>query len=244
MSELLTLASERPVADNVDILWGIASHFRGGLDYSVTLRQLVFSEPDSLETKVCVAVRQHLVATCGLSERSCSETEREVSETLSAWDQVLDEIERESATLTPRSHVFHLKLARKYADYYRSFERKALVDWVLGSRFKTEAISAFAQFASGDPGAASKEINEIALRWRNGVPIRLPGLKVIEQLGYQWAKLASDTQLASSFEARQQELSGVYAPYQEDDETVWTKPRRAQQIVRFGFAATRLPIAS
>jgi len=163
---------------------------------------------------------------------------------VSAWDEVLDETEKDSATLTPRSHVFHLKLASKYADYYRSFERKALVEWVLGSRFKTESISAFALFASGDPGAASKKIDDISVRWRSRIPIRLPGLKVIEQLGHAWAKLASDVQLANSFEARQQELSGVYAPYQEDDETVWTKPRRAEQIVRFGFAATRLPSLS
>jgi hypothetical protein len=134
-----------------------------------------------------------------------------------------------------------MRLASKYADYYRGFEENALIEWVSTSRMRSQFLEAIAMSRSGDFAAAAEMANNLSERWRSEMPIRMPGLLEIERVGSAWAETASRPSLSQSLALRASELTDRLAPYPDDDPTIWLPFRTPEQVVRFGFAAAVFP---
>ncbi|MBX5204116.1 hypothetical protein [Rhizobium sp. NZLR1] len=239
MSESHISVSNPDYEDTIGLLWKLSDRARSGVDIRSALGRVRLDGLSKLETEVCLAVRSHLGAIAKLTD-GVSEDEARTG-AFSRWDVVLAEVQHMRASLTPQAHAFHMRLASKYAEYYRGFEEKSLTQWVNASRLKSAFADAVAIYRHGDLEGAAGAVARLSHQWRESLPIRLPGLREIEQAGHAWAARAGNSPLADKLAANADELTGRLSPYAEDDVSVWSAPRTTEQVVRFGFAATILP---
>jgi len=223
------------------LLWGESVQVLAGTGSLERLGAIDVGCSRTLEEKILKAVQAHLAASLRLETKVSGAGADQWADPLPEWDAVSSAIEQSTASLTPRSHAFHMRLASKYADYYRGFEQKALVQWVTASKMKSEFLTAIALSRFGNFGDAASLAGDLSDRWRTGTPIRLPGLLQIERAGSAWAEMASQRALAQLLGERAGQLTDRLAPYPDDDPSVWEGLRTPEQIVRFGFAAAVLP---
>jgi hypothetical protein len=134
-----------------------------------------------------------------------------------------------------------MRLASKYADYYRSFEQKAVEQWVSAARLKGEFLNAVVLAQRGKLDLAAMAAEAVSLSWRENLSPRLPGLYDIEGAGACWASRAGNSELATNLSRKAGEGIGRLAPYEEDSPDLATAPRSLQATLRFGFTASVLP---
>ncbi|MGO7018594.1 hypothetical protein [Rhizobium leguminosarum] len=222
-------------------LWEESVRVRAGLGTTEQIASIAEGNTPNLAGRVCSAVKSHLMAVARLQRGGEELGAANWADPLPEWDAVLSEVEHETASLTPRSHAFHMRLARKYADYYRGFETKALVEWVSTSRMRSEFLAAIAISRTGDLSRAAEMADDISERWRRDMPVRMPGLLEIERAGSSWADVAQKSSLSQRLADRAHQLTDRLAPYPDDEPSTWQEFRTREQIVRFGFAATVFP---
>jgi hypothetical protein len=224
------------------VLWALSALAKEGQDVREGLKAVTFDELISLDHKVCLAVKTHLTAVSEISaELNVSAETRTVLS--SRWDAVLTELRHGLTSLTPTSHAFHMRLASKYADYYRTFEQRAVEQWVLAARFKSDFLRMIAVYRRGRTRDAAQLVDELSLNWRKDLPARLPGFYEIERTGSTWAEGCGDMALSDRLASRVNVDTGRWAPYAEDVPSQWLPPRNAENTVRFGFAAAVIPFS-
>ncbi|MGK9287080.1 hypothetical protein [Sinorhizobium meliloti] len=242
MSELPTSGSELGEEDTFERLWSLSVDVKNGRDARSELSTIDLGGLSHFEEKVAAAVTSHLIAAAGLVSGKGHADDPWPALSL-RWDEVVQELRSAMASLTPRSHAFHMRLASKYADYYRSFDQRALGQWVQAARLKSEFLSCAALHRQGAVERAAELADNLARRWRTTVPVRLPGLYNIERIASVWASAKQDTALATTLRNRANEGVGRSAPYGEDEPTLWRPPRSIENTVRFAFGAATLPSA-
>lgn len=226
--------------DPVQDLWRLSAQVNAGHDLSNELKAVVFSGLSPLEKLTCLSVQRHLAAALALLNGKDVD-DQTFRALLAGWDEVLNDLRHDASKLTPRSHAFHMRLASKYADYYRSFEQKSVEQWVSAARFKGDFLRAVALARRGEPDKAARLVGTISNRWRESIPVRLPGLYVIESTGSGWAARTGNAILAQQLSDKACEGNGRLAPYQEDGPELAKSPRSVEATLRFGFAAAVLP---
>jgi hypothetical protein len=97
--------------------------------------------------------------------------------------------------------------------------------------------------AEGDLRSAAISLDGISRAWRAGLPVRLPGLRAIELAASAWYAAVGDAVRAEKVAARAATISGVLSPYPEDVPARWPEPLGRVDLLRFSFAAARLPEA-
>jgi hypothetical protein len=196
-----------------------------------------------LDGSVLAAVRLHLLSQIGLEEGDLSAARTGVASALAAWSAVERAIESVSPEMASRAHAFHARLASRHQAAYGALARKELVDLAQAAKLKTESIGAAAVAAGGDERSAAEMLAEIAARWRRNVPIRLPGLRPIELTAARWFEACDRRNLAKTLHSLAQTISGRHAAYPEDSPEAWPAVLRQEDLLRFAFAASRLPAA-
>lgn len=226
--------------DPVQDLWRLSAQVSDGHDASNELKAEVFEGLSPLEKLTCLSVQRHLAAASALLSGKAID-DQTIPALLVGWDEVLNDLRHDASKLTPRSHAFHMRLASKYADYYRSIEQKSVEQWVSAARFKGEFLQAVALACQGEPDKAARLAYTISKRWRESIPVRLPGLYVIESTGSRWAARTGNAILAQQLSDKAREGNSRLAPYQEDGPELAKSPRSVEATLRFGFAAAVLP---
>lgn len=240
MSGWPTSGSDRTPTDAVQNLWRLSSLVRAGHDVSDQVEGVFFEGLSSLEKLTCLNVQRHLtVAAALLAGKQVDD--QTVKTLVRGWDEILNRLIVDASKLTPRSHAFHMRLASKYADYYRSFEQKSVEQWPLAARFKAQFLHAIALTRRGETGRAAKLSETISKHWRESLSARLPGLYDMEGAGSVWAARAGDHTLSKMLLERAGKGSGRLKAYEEDGPGMAISPRSIQATLRFGFAASVIP---
>jgi hypothetical protein len=239
MCALPISASDR-VEDAIDCLWRISR--LPGPDHP-DLSHDVFSPVGSLEQAVTSAVAWHLRARAHVARADFISAREAASTALAKWHRLTTEIAEVDAELVFRAHAFHARLASRHQAAYRQFARKQLLDLAGCARLKTESLLAAVAAGEGNPRAAAMTLDCISLEWRAGLPVRLPGLRAIELAAAGWFRVSGDVTWAETAAARAATVSGVLSAYPEDAPERWPKNLNQEQLLRFAFAATRLPEA-
>ena len=224
----------------IDCLWRISRS--PGADFPDVL-QNPSSLADPLERAVTGAVAGHLRARAHLARADYVAAVEAASFALPEWDQVTTEIAETDPELVSHAHAFHARLASRHQEAYRAFARKQLLDLAACARKKTESLLAAIAAGEGDPHAAAVALDDISLAWRAGLPGRLPGLRTIELAAAGWYSASGDAAHARQMAARAAAVSGVLSAYPEDAPEHWPKRPSQEELLRFAFAATRLPEA-
>ncbi|WP_254021607.1 hypothetical protein [Mesorhizobium escarrei] len=190
---------------------------------------------------MATAVARHLSSICafklgglGLALEMAEEAERR-------WGVVLASDMVARPLLTPRSNAFHMRLASRHAEYYRSVEQGALAQWGEASRLKGRFFHAMVLQAGGETSGALAEASAIADEWRGRLSARLPGLGTIELACATWASSLGRSVLCEEMSRRLSTIADRAAAYPDDMPEIWSRPRKIESVLRFGFAAT--PIA-
>lgn len=242
MSVSLTSASEalkRP--DAIDRLWQLSRRARAGERIETELARLRLDGLSELERLVGACVRTHLHALSRLLAGRCRDAQRYSSRCEGAWAQVIDAIGATPPQLTPHSLAYHMRTASRHTDKLQRLAQRGLLDLVQASRLKSRFLHAMILQRAGRSKDALARAQAVASTWQKDLPVRLPGLPHILHTTAHWAN--ADRELSQRLLAEAGRLTGRMAPYPEDSEEVWIKPRRAEGIVRFGFAATVIEIA-
>ncbi len=242
MSVSPTSASEalkRP--DAIDRLWQLSRRARDGERIETELTRLRLDGLSELERLVGACVRTHLHALSRLRAGRCRDAQRYSSRCEGGWAQVIDAIEATPPQLTPHSLAYHMRTASRHMDKLQRLAQRGLLDLVQASRLKSRFLHATILQRAGRSEDALALAHEVASTWQTDFPVRLPGLPHILRTVAGWAN--ADRELSQRLLADAGRLTGRMAPYPEDSEEVWIKPRRAEAIVRFGFAATVIEIA-
>jgi len=199
--------------------------------------------PDAteLERSVFEAVRQHLMSLAALEDGELSDARSDVAQALVAWEGVERAIEGVSPEMASHAHAFHARLASHNRAAYGALARKALSDLAQGARLKTESILGAAFAASDEKRGAAQTLEKIAAQWRRDVPIRLPGLRPIELAAARWFEASDRPNSAKTLRNLAQTISGRHAAYPEESPEVWPPILRQENLLRFAFAASRLP---
>jgi len=198
---------------------------------------------DLLERAVTKAVARHLCARAHLARADYAAAREAGSSALQEWDHLVAEIGATDPALVSRAHAFHARLASRHDAAYRAFARKQLLDLARCARLKTESLLAAIAAQEGDPHAAAVALDGISLAWRADLPVRLPGLRTIELAAAGWYRASGDMTRAEQALTRAATVSGVLAAYPEDAPTHWPRQPSQEELLRFAFAATRLPEA-
>lgn len=236
------ISGSDPAKDAVfNRLWTLSVDIKRGRDVQVELVQVNSNGLSPLEEKVAAAVKAHLMAAAGLI-RGFDHTKQTWLALATHWDEVIAEFRDAPTSLRPRSHAFHMRLASKYAEYYRSFDQNALEHWVQAARFKSEFLAYIGVHRDGSVGRAVELADNLARQWRATLSVRLPGLYVIERTASAWADANQDADRAASLMERANQGVGRLAPYADDEPTLWRPPRSIENTARFAFAATPLPL--
>jgi hypothetical protein len=194
-----------------------------------------------LDRSVLDAVRLHLCSLVALEEGDLRNAISGVSETLAAWQGVEQAIGNAAPEMAQRAHAFHARLASRHQAAFSAIARKTLADLAHGAMCKTESIHAAALAAEGDERGAAEALEKIAARWRHGIPIRLPGLRAIELTAARWFEAADCPSLAKPIRDSALTISGRRAAYPEESPKVWPPILYQEDLLRFAFAASRLP---
>lgn len=229
--------SER-IVDPINYLWQISR--LPGTEHP-DLPQDGSSAVDGLDQAVVSAVTLHLCARAHLARTDHVAAREAASSSLAEWHRVTAEIAAVDPTLVSRAHAFHARLASRHQAAYRTFARKQLLDLAGCARLKTESLLAAIIAGEGDPHAAGVALDGISLVWRAGLPMRLPGLRAIELAAAGWFTASGDVIRANEASARAAMISGVFAAYPDDAPTRWPRCPSQEELLRFAFAATRLP---
>ncbi|KQV39335.1 MULTISPECIES: hypothetical protein [unclassified Rhizobium] len=242
MSELLTSGSEDNHFDPLQRLWMLSAQVRDGHDVSNRLRAVSLEDLTAIERQIAFVVCRHLDV-AGRLGNGTDVDEQEFPALLSLWDEVIAELRTEGAKLTPRSHAFHMRLASKYADYYRSFEQKLVDEFIQAARAKSDFLGAVAVARSGEILKAARMAEAISRYWRGNLPARLPGLYNIERTAATWALTGGDALLAQNLAHLAAEAGNpLKAEYEDDAPSLAIPPRKLEITVRFGFSASVVPL--
>jgi hypothetical protein len=196
-----------------------------------------------LDRSVLEAVRLHLLALVALEAGDLPAAQAGLAQALEAWGGVDRAIENITPEMASRAHAFHARLASRHRATYGALARKELVDLAQGAKLKTECIGAAAIAADGDTRRAAETLAEIAGRWRRNVPIRLPGLRPIEMAAARWFEASDRPSRAKPLRGLALTISGRHAAYPEESPEAWPPVLRQEDLLRFAFAACRLPAA-
>ncbi len=226
--------------DPIEHIWVLSVRARDGHDIRNMLAAVSLEDLSTLERTTCLAVGRHIITALRLANGELVDNHT-WTDLFSLWDDVLKDARRGHVSLTPRSHAFHMRLANKYADYYRTFEQKSVEQWVSAARYKSEFLQATAVARTGELGLAAELVDGLSLHWRESLSARLPGLYVIEKTGAEWAKAVGNAALSQMLMDRFKEGSGRLAPYDEDEPMLARPPRDTESTFRFAFAASIIP---
>lgn len=241
MSELPISGSEDALFDPIQELWFLSTQVRDGYEVSSKLRSVSLENVSLIEQKVGFAVIEHLDI-AGRLAGGMQVDEQQFGTLIDLWDDVNTELQQHVSKLTPRSHAFHMRLASKHADYYRSFETKLVEDFVKAARLKSEFLKAVTFARNGEFPKAADMGEAISRSWREGLPTRLPGLYRIERSAAVWALAAHDASLSQKLMQLAAEADNpLKAAYEEDAPSLARPPRKLEITVRFGFAASVIP---
>lgn len=241
MSVLPISGSDASRFDSLQRLWSLSAEVREGHDVSDRLRALSLEDLTSIERKTGLVVQRHLHI-AGRLANSIDVPEQEFPALLGMWDEVIAELRKEGSKLTPRSHAFHMRLASKYGDYYRSFEQKLVEELIQAARSKSEFLGAVAVAQNGEAMRAAHIAEAISQYWRENLPVRLPGLYYIERTAAAWALTGGDTHFSEALSHRASEANNpLKAAYEDDDLILAIPPRKLEVTMRFGFAASVVP---
>jgi hypothetical protein len=196
---------------------------------------------DLLQVAIVVAVMRHLRARALLSLAILDVAQAEASATLSAWNDVTDVIVAIDPQVAMRAHAFHARLASRHLDAYRDFARRQLLELAGATRLKSETILAEIAAAHGDAGLAARSLDRISQAWRAELPVRLPGLRAVELAAAHHYTAAGDDPHAREMEGRAATVAGVMSAYPEDAPESWPRQPAQEGLLRFAFAAARLP---
>lgn len=191
-----------------------------------------------VEADLAAAVSAHLAAVVALIKGQNTAAENLVVTGQARWDAVIAAPDLLAPEFTPRAHAFHMRLASKHGDFYRSVESRALLQWVEAARFRSRYLAAVALSQGGKVSSAVAEVQCISDDWRTAISPRLPGLAAVERQGRQWADACGDAAASHVLAQREATFAGRGAPYSEDGPEVWAKPRGVEAILRLGLAAT------
>ncbi len=231
-------ASDAP-ADAINRLWQASR-----IDAVAVQLRLLADLPqldDTLQAAVIAAVTWHLRARALLALGKREAARAEASTALSAWDNVAAAIATVDPQMVVRAHAFHARLASRHLDAYRDFARKQLLDLARCVRLKSLAILAEIAAGAGDLGAAAEGLDEISKNWRAALPVRLPGLRAVELAAADHFAAIGDAVRAQGLRDRAATISGVMSAYPQDTPDRWPGQPTQEGLLRFAFAAARLP---
>jgi hypothetical protein len=241
MSELPTSGSKDNHFDPLQRLWMLSAQVRDGHDVSNMLRAVSLEDLTSIERQIAFVVRRHLDV-AGRLVNGMDVDEQEFPALLGLWDEVIAELQKEGAKLTPRSHAFHMRLASKYAAYYRSFEQKLVEELIHAARSKSDFLRAVAVAQNGEALKAARMAEVITRYWRENLPARLPGLYNIERTAAAWALTGGNALLSQNLSHLAAEANTpLKAAYEDDAPSLAIPPRKLEITVRFGFSASVIP---
>lgn len=237
-----TLGSEsNPGDDAIDRLWAWCELVKSGLSLQAAVGDDDMSSLPDAERDVAITVARHLRSVCafklgelGLAREMAEDADRR-------WGVVLASDVVAKPLLTPRSNAFHMRLANRHAEYYRSVEQGTLAQWGEASRLKSRFLLALVLQAGGETSGALAEALAIADDWRGRLSARLPGLGTIEHACATWASSLGRSALSEEMSRRLSTIADRAAAYPDDMPEIWSRPRGIESVLRFGFAAT--PIA-
>lgn len=232
--------SEFDGPDPIDLLWRISR--RPGAEHP-GLPQDEFPHAGGLARAVMQAVARHLWARSLLARGEHAPARAAGLSSIASWDDVTTEIALADPQMVARAHAFHAQLASRHSAAYRNFARGQLLGLARSARLKTESVVAAVAAADGDPHAAAVLLDDISRAWRAGLPVRLPGLRAIEVVAAAWYAASGDDTRAQDLAARAATVSGVLCAYPEDAPARWPDRLSQGNLLRFAFAATRLPDA-
>jgi hypothetical protein len=227
------------LADPINRLWR-ASRVDGAAEQAQLLDD-VRRPDDFLEAAIVAAVARHLRARALLSMGKLEAAQAKASETLSAWDNVAAVIAAVDPQMTVRAHAFHARLASRHLDAYRDFARRQLLDLARTARLKSEIIPAEIAATLGDARFAAEALDRISKTWRADLAARLPGLRAVEMTAAKRYAAAGDEMRAQELRDRALTIFGVMSAYPEDAPESWPSQLNQEGLLRFAFAASRLP---
>lgn len=236
MSVSPILASEAHTADVIERLWAVAQQIRSGEALAPCLPDI--DEAADVEKPVARAVLSHLASVARAASGDFTAGESLAEEAVEGWTAVIERTVAQAPAMTPQSHAFHMRLASRHGDFFRKIERNALTQWAEAARLKTRFLRAMIRHDRGDREDALPQALELADEWRRTLPPRLPGLSVIENRAAEWASRLGRADVVQRMSDRAAEMAGRNAPWPPDDPRVWSGPRTAEGLLRFGMAAT------
>lgn len=231
-------ASDAP-ADPIDLLWR-ASRVDGAAEQVRLLIDLPRTD-DPLQAAVAAAVARHLRGRAFLSLAILDAAQAEASAALTAWADVADAIAAADPQIAMRAHAFHARLASRHLDAYKDFARRQLLELAGAARLKSETILAEIAAARDDVRVAAEALDRISQAWRADLPVRLPGLRAVELAAADRYAASGDDVRAWRLRERVATISGVMSAYPEDAPERWPRQRTQESLLRFAFAAARLP---
>ena len=231
-------ASDAP-ADAISRLWRASR--TGKAAEQLRLLADLPREDGSLQCAIIAAVTRHLRSRALLALEKLEAAQAEASAALKAWNDVAAVIAAVDPRMVVRAHAFHARLASRHVDPYRDFARRQLLELAHAARLKSTAVGAEITVAKGDRRAAAAALNEISKAWRAHLPLRLPGLRAIELAAAEHYAAIGDTDHAQQARRGAATISGVMSAYPEDAPEHWLGHPTQEALLRFAFAATRLP---
>jgi hypothetical protein len=198
-------------------------------------------EHGSLHDAIIAAVTWHLRARALLALGNLDAAGAEAAAALSAWDNAADAIAAVDPQFAVRAHAFHARLASRHLDAYRNFARRQLLELARTVRLKSETIPAEIAAMRGKAHFAAEALDRISKNWRAYLPTRLPGLRAVEMTAAHHYAAAGDEVRAQELRARAATISGVMSAYPEDEPESWSSRPNQEGLLRFAFAASRLP---
>lgn len=232
-------ASDTP-ADPINLLWR-ASRTGGAVEQLRLLADLP-QRGDSLQAVTVTAVIRHLRARACLDLGELDMAQAEASEALAAWDHVAAVIAAVDPQMVLRAHAFHARLASRHVEAYRDFARRQLLELAHCARLKSETILAAIAASRGNAHAAAVALDRIATTWWADLPVRQPGLRAVELAAAAHYAATGDTARAQAMRDRAAKISGVMRAYPEDAPDSWPSQPAQEGLLRFAFAAARLPL--
>ncbi len=225
------------VADVLDQLWTAAQDLRAGA-VDPALPDVEAAMP--AERPVARAVRAHLAGVVALCSGAADSARDHADRATGLWAEVAAGMLTDAPQIAARSNAFHMRLAARHGEFYRDLGRKALSQWVEGAAFKARFLSAMARHAAGAHDKALEAGIALVAAWRASLPPRLPGLADIEDVTGAWATQQGRPEVAAQMRDHAAQRAGRLAPWPEDAPQIWARPRTAEALLRFGFAATPL----
>ncbi|MFC4625225.1 hypothetical protein ACFO1V_08320 [Daeguia caeni] len=231
-----------PAPDIVQQLWLLGrALLRGETIHAPISAGRAASALPAFEQAVVAYVAVHLDCVVALQARKAAQALQLAKTARVRWQSLMDQHLLGDKVLVAPSNAFHMRLAKKYPDFYKSIETENLLKWAYGAGLKTGFLAALAEAENGDLQLALDLASDVADQWRARGLTRLAGLAIVENACADWARRLNKADMASEFSSRAPALTGRNAPYLDDEPTLWQTRRTPETILRFAFAATILP---